>query len=383
VLPTVNKSGENRVRVVYAVPSVGDRFGGLAAAVAALGPVEAALGRRPELLTLDRPEQGTTVRAELDRWFDVRLLPPGRGPAGRYHGGVEVARSLAAAVGGADLLVLHSVFDVLSQVGHRAARRAGVPWVLWPHGSLDPVDLVKHARAKQALAPLWRSVLGGAGALLCATPAEADRLCTWGTTAPRRVVPLPHVPARVTVPLPAPVVRDGGRLVLYLGRLDPRKGLELLLDAFAAVARPADVLVLAGAGEPAYERSLRARASGQVRFPGWVTGADKAGLLAAADVLALLSERENYGYVAVEALDAGVAPLLSAEVGLAGLLGPAGAARVVPRTVAAAAAGLRGLLDDPAAAKAVVASGQGLVHDRLRPAAVARDYARVLAEVVR
>jgi glycosyltransferase involved in cell wall biosynthesis len=184
-----------------------------------------------------------------------------------------------------------------------------------------------------------------------------------------------------------PAVAEGGRLVLYLGRLDPGKGLELLVDAFDTGCRPGELLVLAGAGEPAYERALRARVAGlhhpdQVRFAGWVTGERKAGLLGSADVLALLSEHENFGYVAVEALDAGVAPLLSPEVGLAGDLGPEGGAVVVPRTLEAAAAGLRALLDDPMRAKAVVAEGQRYVHDQLRPEAVARRYQQVLAEVV-
>jgi glycosyltransferase involved in cell wall biosynthesis len=170
--------------------------------------------------------------------------------------------------------------------------------------------------------------------------------------------------------------------VLFLGRIDPKKGLPLLLDGFDRAWRDGDELVVAGSGEPAYERQVRAHAAGlphadHVRFTGWVTGADKADLLAAADLLALISENENFGHSVAEALAVGTAVLLSRDVFLAEQLVPAGAAAVCERTPASVAAGLRDLLDDTAGRERMGAAARDFVTRTLDIGRIARGYAAV------
>jgi glycosyltransferase involved in cell wall biosynthesis len=378
--------GGARLRVLHSVPSVGDTFGGVAASVLSLGRVEGWLGRDATLLTVDRPEQGRSLHSELARRFDLRIVPAGP-LAGRYHGGRQVHAMLRSLIPQQDLVVFHSVFDFLTLVGHRVALRNGVPYVIWPHGSLDPYDLVKHARAKRALAPAWRSMIAGAQALVCTTQQEVDRLHTFGAS-PRRVVAVPLLPDRAEQPGDSERARrrlglgPGSRVVLFLGRIDAKKGLPLLLDGFDRAWRDGDELVVAGSGEPAYERQVRAHAAGlphadHVRFTGWVTGADKADLLAAADLLALISENENFGHSVAEALAVGTAVLLSRDVFLAEQLVPAGAAAVCERTPASVAAGLRDLLDDTAGRERMGAAARDFVTRTLDIGRIARGYAGV------
>lgn len=377
------------VRVLHTVPSVGDTFGGPSVSLARLGPVERALGRRPTLLALDRPEQGVSLRAELERWFDLRLVRPGL-LTGRYHGGRAVVAELRRLVPRQDLVVFHSVFDVLTVLGHRIARAHDVPYVVWPHGSLDEYDLVKHARAKRALAPLWRSVLGGARAVICTTEREAASLGTFGVPGPpRRIVPFPYEEWTGTVDRAAVRARLGlpadARIVLFLGRLDGKKGLPLLLAGFDAASRPGDVLVLAGRGEPAFERDLRRRAAGlrhpdRVHFAGWVAGRDKDELLAAADVVALVSDNENFGHAVVEAIRAGTPTLLSDGVYLAAELDRRGATVLARRETADVAAAIRALLDDPDRRASVAREGRRFVLDRLSLPAVTRQYEAAMTD---
>jgi glycosyltransferase involved in cell wall biosynthesis len=380
------------LRVLHVVPSVGDAFGGLATSVAGYGPIEHALGHQATVVALDRPEHGTSLLPMLHRWYDVVLVPPGR-MTGRYHGGWHMVRALRALIPRHDLMVMHSVFSVIGQVGYRVAGAAGVPYLLLPHGSLDPHDLTKHALAKRALAPLWRSALAGASALVCTTARESERLHTYGVRRPCRIGPNNPVAGSTELPDRAAARRRAGlpdtaRIVLFLGRLVAGKGIRLLLDGFAAGSRPGDLLLVAGRGERGYERRLHAHAGrlaarDQVRFVGWVSGAAKADLLAGADLLALPSAGENFGNVVVEALGVGTPVLLSPEVFLADELVPAHAAAVCDRTPDAVGRHLRWLLDDADTRLALAAAGQHFVAERLSLPAVAARYHQVVAEVLR
>ncbi|NUQ19862.1 MAG: glycosyltransferase, partial [Gemmatimonadaceae bacterium] len=141
--------------------------------------------------------------------------------------------------------------------------------------------------------------------------------------------------------------------ILFLSRLHPIKGLETLLDAWPAVraTRPAARLVIAGAGEPGYERALKARAAqratdGSVQFTGFVTGSEKARLLANADVFVLPSYHENFGVAVLEAIAAGLPAVVSPEVQLSGVVEENRLGAVVPRDARALASGIIGVLAD-------------------------------------
>src|ERR1700753_1599106 len=99
------------LRVLHVVAGVSDTYGGVSTALTALGEVEVALGHDATLVTLHRPEQGDTVLADLPRFFDVRLVPPGR-IAGRLHGGHRLSAVLRHLVPQHDLVVVHGVFDL-------------------------------------------------------------------------------------------------------------------------------------------------------------------------------------------------------------------------------------------------------------------------------
>lgn len=375
-------------RVLHAVASVGDTYGGISTALAALGEVDAALGHDATLVTLDRPEQGVAVLAELPHRFDVHLVPPGR-IAGRVHGGHRLTSVLRHLVPQHDLVVLHGVFDLASVVGGQTARRVGVPYLLWPHGSLDPYDLAKHRALKYRLASLWRDNLAGASALLCTTAREAERLVTFGATTRRVVTPVPlpdGAPAgdgeraRLRWGLP----RDA-RVVLFLGRIHAKKGLPLLLSGFAAAAGPRDVLVIAGTGDERLTRQLRAAAAAlrdQVVFTGWVGPAERQDLLAAADVFALTSDNENFSVAVAEALAAGVAVLATEEVYLVDELCPVGAALVCDRTPARVAHALRRLLADEPLRHGVADAGRRWAAEQLTVRAVATRYRAVVEEAM-
>ena len=125
-----------------------------------------------------------------------------------------------------------------------------------------------------------------------------------------------------------------GRDVLCIGRLELEgKGLDLLLPAWARVSRHVDGdLVIAGRGpdEARVRRAVeRLGLTSRVRFAGWVSGAEKARLLAASRLVVVPSRAETFGMVAVEAL-AAATPVIAFDIPCLREVVPADGGRLVP-----------------------------------------------------
>ncbi len=153
-----------------------------------------------------------------------------------------------------------------------------------------------------------------------------------------------------------------GPYILFIGRLQPRKNLVRLIEAFARLApdRPDLSLVLAGpAGwlaEPIRARVSELGLEARVLFPGYIADADKAALISGALVFAYPSLYEGFGFPALEAQACGVPLLASTTSSLPEVVGDGGLL-VDPLDTSAIAAGLVRLLDDVMLRRTLVALG--------------------------
>jgi glycosyltransferase involved in cell wall biosynthesis len=235
--------------------------------------------------------------------------------------------------------------------------------------------------------------LRNAAALIYCTAEERDQSRPpSGIPASRQhVVPLPvEVPAdlpprpemaaaarkRFNIPAAAPAI-------VFMGRLHPVKQVELTLQAVALASKsiPDLHLVLIGDGEPGYVAGLKAAAAqlgiaDRVRWPGFVLGTEKWASLAAGVVLTLNSKHENFGFVAVEALCVGTAPILTSNLALAPELAAAGGGVSCEPTAAALAAAYVETLNSPDRA-AVVRRGREWVDAHLSAHAVGSALAEL------
>ena len=194
---------------------------------------------------------------------------------------------------------------------------------------------------KASLKVVEGSLIRGAALLHYTSEAERDEAGRAGVQAPCIVLPNPisHSPAvrckgvfRAMQPQLA-----GKNILLFLSRIDRKKGLELLLDSFAAL-RPSHSglhLVIAGSGDPDYVDALKARArqleiADQIHWSGFVSGELKNAILADANVFVLPSYSENFGNAVAEALAAGLPVIVSENVGIHREITRAGAGLVVP-----------------------------------------------------
>jgi glycosyltransferase involved in cell wall biosynthesis len=192
------------------------------------------------------------------------------------------------------------------------ARRANVPLVVASRGMVTEWSLSHQARKKQAAWHLYQKYVFRQASLFHATaPAEVDDLRTLGMTQPIAVVP-----NGVEIPdaLPNGPPTDGKR-ALFLSRIHPKKGLPLLLDAWADLRPEGWTLELVGPSENGHRAELETQASelgldDDVVFSGSVPDADKWHKYATADLFVLPTHSENFGIVVAEALAAEV-PVLT------------------------------------------------------------------------
>jgi glycosyltransferase involved in cell wall biosynthesis len=229
-----------------------------------------------------------------------------------------------------------------------------VPYAVFPHGMLDPYFKrrfpAKHAKKwlYWLLAEYW--VLRGAKRALFTTEVERDLaaqsfwLHRWA----------PMVTALGTEPPPADTDKllaafyercpdlVGKRFLLFLGRIDPKKGCDLLINAFSQAAQldpNSDLqLVMAGPSQPNYKNDLVTQGlligdiSG-VHWPGILLGDAKWGALAACEAFVLTSHQENFGIAVVEALASGKPVLISDQINIAPDIAADGCGLVEPDTL--------------------------------------------------
>jgi glycosyltransferase involved in cell wall biosynthesis len=159
------------------------------------------------------------------------------------------------------------------------------------------------------------------------------------------------------------------QVVLYLGRLSERKGLELLLTAFGAAAQRIQEarLVIAGPDEGVLGR-LRAQAraagiEGRVLFTGLLTGEERLGAFRAADVFAIAATGEGFPIAALEALASGLPVVLTEGCNFPEVAG-AGAGFVVPPSAEALSAAIQHLLRDATLRGRMAERGRDLIASR-------------------
>lgn len=353
------------MKVLHVIPSLARRTGGPAVAAAELARVLSGEGIETEIFATHVAHPAITRDArpvggeELVEGSEEAQLFPTR-PPNRFVYSPSLRDALRANLGRFDVVHVHSLYLYPQLVAAREARSRGVPYLVSPHGALDPW-LRRRGRIQKAFADvLWqRRMLAGAAALHFTSEEEARLAGDVAPGVPRRVVPLGIRWDDFGDLPPAAGFRDGhlggsrGPVVLTLGRLSAKKGLDILIRAFALAARdaPDALLVIAGPDDEGLQPRLAALAEreglgGRVVFTGMLHGEERLAALAATDVWALPSHTENFGIAVVEALAAGRATVVSPAVNLAAEIEAGRAAVIADARPEPFAAALRPLLRD-------------------------------------
>jgi glycosyltransferase involved in cell wall biosynthesis len=299
-------------------------MGGPAVAVVGLASAQKRAGLDVRVISTHRAGDDLSSADVLrEQDIQVHLVGP---TSGLLSGHPALASALQDVLAAADIVHIHALWEDIQHHAAVAARQIGIPYIFRPCGMLDPWSL-SQSRWKKRLYMAWRlrRDLNGAAALHYTATLERD------VAGPLELKPLSLVepngvdlsefealPPAGTFRSRYPMIGDRP-LVLFLSRLHPKKGIELLLPAFARGAPAGAVLVIAGPGEERYTEQLMDRAAAlgvkdRVLFTGMLRGRDRVAAFADADLFVLPSYQENFGIAVVESLAAGTPVVISDQV---------------------------------------------------------------------
>lgn len=304
------------LRIIQVIPAI---------AVEAAGPSYSVVRLCDSLIA-----RGEEVELAALRWDEnysppsyCREFPLSPGPR-RLGRSSRMMRWLGeqAAAGRVDVLHSHALWEMPCVYPARVARASGVPLVASPRGSLAPAALRFSAFRK---AVFWRlqqgPALRAAQVLHATSESELGDIRGAGFRQPVAVIP-----NGVDVPPPRfPGQRDGPRVLLYLGRIHPIKGLDSLLRAWQAVAprHPDWELRIVGPGEPDHVADVRRLAqelrTTRVFFGEPAYGPQRLAAYRAAELYVLPTRSENFGMTVAEALAAGTPAIVTQGAPWSGL----------------------------------------------------------------
>ncbi|WP_016953235.1 hormogonium polysaccharide biosynthesis glycosyltransferase HpsP [Anabaena sp. PCC 7108] len=319
------------MKILHIIPSISLIYGGPSQMVLGLAPALAASGEEVTIITTD--SNGDSGQKPLDVPLNRPIKQDGYeiiyfrcAPFRRYKFSLDLLKWLISHANEFDIAHIHALFSPVSSASAVICRQQKLPYILRPLGTLDPSDLRKKKLLKQLYVELIeRRNLAGAAAVHFTSEQEAKISARFGVKTQDLVIPLGVIPPQINpdegwsklgIPSDKPVV-------LFMSRIDPKKGLDLLLPALEKLLNDGLQFhfVLAGTNpqDPNYEAKIQSQIENSplnlhTTITGFVTGKVKTKLLKAADLFVLPSYYENFGIAVAEAMVAGTPVVISDQV---------------------------------------------------------------------
>ena len=316
------------MKILRVISSVNPAGGGPIEGIKQITPVLLERGHTTEVVSTDLP--GAPFLKELR--FPVHAL----GSAGSGYGYTkDLVPWLRQNADKFDCVVINGIWQYSSFGTWLALRKMQTPYCVFTHGMLDPwfkrTYPLKHL--KKALYWPWGEYRVLRDARVVCFTSEEERLqarksfrpyhcyetvVRYGTSGPQE-----DPESQLTAFYAAFPQLQGKRLLLFLSRIHVKKGCDLLINGFAAVAQryPGLHLVMAGPDQVGWQAELQAQATRlgiaeRITWTGMLAGSVKWGAFRAADAFALPSHQENFGISVVEALACGCPVLISNKVNI-------------------------------------------------------------------
>jgi glycosyltransferase involved in cell wall biosynthesis len=352
-----------RLRILQVIGSVDLRNGGTTEHVFSTSQVWCEYGHVVHVLCLDPPDAECVRRSPLTTFalgHRGQLAEMARQlPLLRYGYTPRLVRWLQENVHNYDVVILNGLWNYTSYGSWRALRAQRVPYYIFPHGMLDPWLKEGHPVNHFIRNVFWRlferKVVRDCKEIFFACAEERrlahqqflhdsrrGRVGGFGT----RELEDSRATQLSDFLLKFPQLRSR-KIILFLGRIHPKKGLDLLISAFAQLEKRFDEFDLVVAGpdsagiRPRLERlCTRLKIQHRVHWTGMLAGNSKWGAFRSASFFVLPSHQENFGIAVVEAMAIGVPVLISKKVNIWREVESCGSGRAVSDNIKAVGEGL-------------------------------------------
>lgn len=296
------------MKVLHYIPSMARNLGGVATYMSILS---SELGRRCELVVATSV-QGNDLPLNNCKVVDLKGFTFTDAGLGLSLKGI---RAFAACCNHIldterpDIVHINGIWSLDRYIMQRQALKRGIKTYIMPHGMLEPWIMRRHfwTRKLPALIIYQRRALRTAVCLIATAESERKNILRMNVS--KTSVPVVANGIDVTG-IPLKTSWEKRKKILYVSRLHPKKGIELLLETMAGMGD--DVkdyeLVIAGEGETDYVAQLKEKAAAlrlNVNFIGGIYGERKWQTFHEADVMVLPTHSENFGYVIAESLACG------------------------------------------------------------------------------
>ena len=337
------------MRILHTITTVNPAVGGPVEAVRQLASVLLSDGHQVEVASVDAPEDDHAKDFPLPvhplgpgtrpYWYNARFVPWLRENAGNY-----------------DAVIVNGLWEYHSFAVRRALRHSSTPYFVFTHGMLDPWFKRKYPLKHLKKCMYWpwgeHPVLRDARAVLftCEEERVLARRSFWLYRCNEVVVtlgtasPTGDSEAQARAFLGRFPHLRGKRLALFMGRIHPKKGCDLAIEAFAKVLAkdPCWHLVIAGPDQVGWQAELsplteQLRVADRVTWTDMIKGHEKWGAFRASEIFVLPSHTENFGFVVAEALACAVPTLISDKVNIWREVERDGAGLVAPDDLAGTA----------------------------------------------
>ena len=341
------------MNVLHLIPNIAAKMGGTAYAVINILAIEKRIGFKSTVISINSDGVG----AELPESAELVTLKPSFPK--RFLFSRSTIQWLEKNAHHYDIAVIHTIWGGLQAKAADILYRLNVPFVIWPHGSLDPFDLQKKQYLKKLLGPVMiRPMLDKSKAVICTAKREAETIELYGSKTIPAVLPLP-------VPFSTKKgqrdrfrqkyhLADDTFVLLFLSLIYYKKGLQILIPALKKLSAeyPNIKLVIAGSDLNGYEKKVRGwiqeyHIEDHVIMTGFLSGQEKYDAFAGGDCFVLPSMNENFGIAVVEALNASLPVLISRNVYIWEEIIESGGGWVCDYSVESLAESIKKILENP------------------------------------
>lgn len=313
------------MKVLQVVPSLAPEWGGPVKVVNELAGALEVIGVSSEIISAQGRRVGNPETVTND--IPIHLFETG--PIARlwtaHTPGLK--KTLARKIPDFDLVHIQELWHYPGYIASKIARSRNVPYIVTIHGELNEWNLQQKRLKKQIyMTAIQRGILQKSAALHAITQAESNRIRQLEIETPVAMIPngihteeFENLPDRSQFVSRYPEL-ENRLIVLFLGRIQQKKGLDILAQAFGNLVRTRDDvrLVVAGPDEDNTLTEIKTilKSQGALEkavFPGMLTGEQKLEALSAADIFALTSYSEGFSVALLEALSAGLPLVITDE----------------------------------------------------------------------